>query len=384
MLRLVLGIESSCDETAAAVLQDGHRILSNVIASQVDVHRKFGGVVPELASRHHLENITWVVRTAVEETGLQWGDIEGIAVTQGPGLVGSLLVGINFAKALSYALRVPLTAVNHLEGHIYSVPLQIAQQETETGLPLTDWNRLFPSLVLVVSGGHTSLFWVERLGHDGETSGKCHLVGRTRDDAAGEAFDKVAKLLRLGYPGGPIIDELSRKGNPEAVHFPVAKMSDGRLDFSFSGIKTAVLRHVQSSLSEELERLKERPRLGQDGNTLPQSIYDLVASFQRTVVETLLGKTLQAAELLRPHTIMVAGGVACNSQLRRCFMETFQEKGLPVYFPSPLLSTDNAAMIAAAGYPKLLAGNHADLALNADVHLKLGHPATIPWPLSKP
>jgi N6-L-threonylcarbamoyladenine synthase len=384
MSPLILGIESSCDETAAAVLRDGRHILSNVVASQVAIHKRYGGVVPELASRHHLENITFVVRTSLEAAGILQEDLHSIAVTQGPGLVGSLLVGINYAKALSFALKIPLVAVNHLEGHIYSVPLQIANNALKHQLPGTEWDYLYPSLVLVVSGGHTSLFQVERLRQDGQSHGIYRLIGRTRDDAAGEAFDKVAKWLGLGYPGGPVIDKLARNGNPDAVSFSIARISDGRLDFSFSGIKTAVLRHVKSYLSAELEEIRAHHKDSHFFERLPQSVYDLISSFQNTVVEMLLSRTLHAAAIFRPRTIMVVGGVACNSWLRARFEDAFRKQGLPVYFPSPDLSTDNAAMIAAAGFPKWLAGEFADMSLNADVHLKLGTPAVMPWPLTKP
>ena len=381
MSLLTLGVESSCDETAAAVLRDGSHILSNVVASQVSVHRKYGGVVPELASRHHLENISYVVRAALEEARILPEDLHGIAVTQGPGLVGSLLVGINYAKALSYALKVPLVAVNHLEGHIYSVPLQLAGEEAGKQILRSEWNRLYPALVLVVSGGHTSLFHIERLATEEKYPGVCQLIGRTRDDAAGEAFDKVAKLLGLGYPGGPVVDRMARKGSPDSVRFSSAKISDGRLDFSFSGIKTAVLRYVRSNLADEIEVIRARQHEPDFLNRLPQPIYDLVASFQHTIVETLLNRVLRATKILRPRTVMVAGGVASNSQLRARFTAAFREQGLPVYFPSQVLSTDNAAMIAAAGYPKLLAGDLSDMTLNADVHLKLGTTAMLPCPL---
>jgi N6-L-threonylcarbamoyladenine synthase len=287
-------------------------------------------------------------------------------------------VGINYAKALSFALKIPLVAVHHLEGHIYSVPLQIASTEAEQQLPRTEWSRLYPSVVLVVSGGHTSLFQVERLRYDGQSSGIYRLIGRTRDDAAGEAFDKVAKWLGLGYPGGPIIDKLARTGNPDAVPFSIAKISDGRLDFSFSGIKTAVLRYVKSYLSAELEEIRAHHKDPHFLESLPQPVYDLISSFQNTVVETLLNRTLHATAIFRPRTIMVVGGVACNSWLRARFEDAFRKQGLPVYFPSPVLSTDNAAMIAAAGFPKWLAGEFADMSLNADVHLKLGTPIVIP------
>jgi N6-L-threonylcarbamoyladenine synthase len=370
----ILGIESSCDETAAAVLKDGRLILSNVIASQVAVHKKYGGVVPELASRHHLMNIVPIVDAALQEAGIsgsQLDGIDGIAVTQGPGLVGSLLVGVSYAKSLAFAWRKPLVAVNHLEGHIYSVPLELARLEQERGGPLTDWAELFPALCLIVSGGHTSLYWVETLGCNNNARHQFELVGRTRDDAAGEAFDKVAKLLYLGYPGGPIIDRLSKRGDPNAIDFPLSKISDGKLDFSFSGIKTAVLRYTQTHLQTELSLLMGQCKEEGFHNRLPQVVYDLVASFQKTVVDMLLQGALRAAELRRPRSVLVSGGVACNSLLKTQFREGFAEKNLPVHFPSPILSTDNAAMIAAAGYPKLLAGLHVDLCLNADVHLKL-------------
>jgi N6-L-threonylcarbamoyladenine synthase len=364
---LILGIESSCDETAAAVLRDGRLILSNVIGSQVAVHKKYGGVVPELASRHHLENIVPIVNASFQEAGVTQEAIGGIAVTQGPGLVGSLLVGVNYAKSLAFTLKVPLVAVNHLEGHIYSVPLELARSEAQRGVPETDWRELFPALCLIVSGGHTSLYWVESL----ERPAKFELVGRTRDDAAGEAFDKVAKLLYLGYPGGPVIDRLSKKGNPRAIDLPVSKISDGKLDFSFSGIKTAVLRYVQAHLQKEVDELASLRNEQNFHDRLPQRVYDLIASFQRTAIEMLFDKTSRAADVRSPRSVLVSGGVACNSLLRDRFREGFAKKSIPVHFPSPILSTDNAAMIAAAGYPKLMAGQYADYSLNADVHLKL-------------
>lgn len=375
---LVLGIESSCDETAAAILKDGRIILSNVVASQVNVHRKYGGVVPELASRQHLDNVVPVVRSAMEEAGVTGKELRGIAVTQGPGLVGALLVGVNYAKALSFAWGIPLVAVNHLEGHIYSVPLELARCEAEKHLPATNWQSLFPAVALVVSGGHTSLYWVKQIGHDGLQSASYQLIGRTRDDAAGEAFDKVAKLLHLGYPGGPVIDRLAKRGDPNAVPLPVSKIRDGKMDFSFSGLKTAVLRFVQAHLGKEVETIEATRKKEGFLETLPQPIFDLLASFQSKAIETLLSRTRQAVELYRPRTVMISGGVSCNSHLRKVFNATFQQQDVPVYFPSPNLSTDNAAMIAAAGYPKLMAGETADLTLNADVSLKLGIPATPP------
>jgi len=265
-----------------------------------------------------------------------------------------------------------LVAVNHIEGHIYSVPLQIVCDGRRNQLPYTDWDALLPALALVVSGGHTSLFWVRHLHLRIEEGNPYQLVGRTRDDAAGEAFDKVAKLLQLGYPGGPIIDKLAKRGNPLAVEFPVTRMSDSKLDFSFSGIKTAVLRYVKANLSSEMEDLCARRSVESLPDSLPHAIYDVVASFQRTAVESLFGNTMRAAEIYEPRSIMVSGGVACNTYLRSRFQEGFGKKSLPVYFPSPLLSTDNAAMIAAAGYPKLKRGESSDLTLNADVNLKIG------------
>jgi N6-L-threonylcarbamoyladenine synthase len=367
----LLGIESSCDETAAAVLRDGKTILSNIVASQVAVHKKYGGVVPELASRNHLENIIPTVDAAFREAGITKLDLQGIAVTRGPGLVGSLLVGVNYAKALCFALKQPLVAVNHIEGHIYSVPLEIARLEERGQVPYTDWNTLFPAIALVVSGGHTSLFWVKQIGSGEQGKGCYQLIGRTRDDAAGEAFDKVAKLLHLGYPGGPTIDRLAQKGKYRAIDFPVAKISDGKLDFSFSGIKTAVLRYLQTYLQAEMAEVYASRRDENFEENLPQPIYDLVASFQHAVVEMLFNKTFKAAEIYKPRCIMVSGGVACNRLLRSHFSEGFRKLQLPVYFPSPELSTDNAAMIAAAGFPRLVAGEFADMSLNVDVNLKL-------------
>jgi N6-L-threonylcarbamoyladenine synthase len=369
---LILGIESSCDETAAAVLQDGKTILSNCVASQVAVHKKYGGVVPELASRHHLRNIVPIVNAAIQEAGIKKDDLDGVAVTQGPGLVGSLLVGISYAKSLCFSLQRPLISVNHIEGHIFSVPLHIACEQRERNVPYTDWNTLFPALALVVSGGHTSLFWVRWILDRSRKGDQYELVGRTRDDAAGEAFDKVAKLLHLGYPGGPVIDKLAKMGDAFSIHFPIAKINDSKLDFSFSGIKSAVVRYVQAHPQKEVVDLAGR-RLLQDGflENLSPSVYDILASFQRTVVESLFNNTMKAAETYEPNSIMVSGGVACNSALRSRFTSGFRKIGIPVYFPSPVLSTDNAAMIAAAGYPKLELGIFADMTLNADVRLKV-------------
>lgn len=368
---LVLGIESSCDETAAAILRDGREILSNAIASQVAVHQKYGGVVPELASRHHLENIVPIVEEAFLEAEVSPADISGIAVTQGPGLVGSLLVGLNYAKTLSFSWKIPLVPVHHIEGHLYSVLLELYRLEKKDQLPMTDWDSLFPAVALIVSGGHTSLFLIPSLQISSSQDSRFQLLGRTRDDAAGEAFDKVAKLLCLGYPGGPIVDRLARKGNPRAIDFPLSRFNENRLDFSFSGIKTAVLRYVEKNLTAEIQEIKNRRHTLDFEENLPSRILDLLASFQHCAVRMLFNNTLKAVQWYQPKSVFLAGGVACNRQLRTQFQEGFSARGLPVFFPSPILSTDNAAMIAAAGHPRILSGSYADFTLNADVHLKL-------------
>lgn len=338
---LVLGIETSCDETAAAVVRDGREIVSSVISSQVPIHKRFGGVVPELASREHLDKIVPVVNEAFERAGVTARDIEGIAVTIGPGLVGSLLVGVSYAKAMAYALKKPFAGVNHIEGHIYSVAFENPPIE-------------YPAEALIVSGGHTNIFFIPE-------PGKYKVVSRTRDDAAGEAFDKVAKLLGLGYPGGPIIERLAREGNPNAVPFSIPRMGDGLPDFSFSGLKTAVTKHVRESGLAPLE----------NGGEPSQEIKDLAASFQHVVVQSLVRTMERIAEEYYPRTLIVAGGVACNGKLREVAREMAAKLNLPVYFPSPHLSTDNAAMIAAAGTVKLLAGERGALDMNADVTLRL-------------
>jgi N6-L-threonylcarbamoyladenine synthase len=349
----ILGIESSCDETAAAVVEDGTRVLSSVVASQFDTHGKYGGVVPELASREHLRAIVPVVREALETAGTKLESLAAIAVTQGPGLVGSLLVGMTYAKSLSFASGVPIIAVNHIEGHIHAVIL-------DQGSAVA-----YPALALVVSGGHTHLFEV-RAGF------QYRLLGRTRDDAAGEAYDKVAKLLGFGYPGGPIIDKLARFGNPEAVRFTSPKMKGNALDFSFSGLKTAVLRWVeQHDMAAEIAA--RRPLLGAGIDELraatPQRTLDLLASFQHAVVRELLRHAAISAEQIGAQSLIVSGGVACNSGLR----EAARAASLPyaVFFPAPGLSTDNAAMIAAAAFPKLERREFADFTLKASASLSL-------------
>jgi len=338
---LVLGIETSCDETAAAVVRDGREIVSSVIASQIETHKRFGGVVPELASREHLDKIVPIVEEAFARADIRPREIDGIAVTAGPGLVGSLLVGVSYAKAMAFALRKPLVGVNHIEGHVYSVAFENPPVE-------------YPALALVVSGGHSNLFFVPE-------PGKYKVIARTRDDAAGEAFDKVAKMLGLGYPGGPIIEKLAREGNPKAVKFSVPRMGDGSPDFSFSGLKTAVTKHVRESGLQPVS----------NGDQPSQAIKDLAASFQSVVVRSLVGTTERVARDCFPKTLIVAGGVACNGALREASRQAAERLGVPVYFPSPHLSTDNAAMIAAAGTVKLQAGERADFDLNADVTLRL-------------
>jgi tRNA N6-adenosine threonylcarbamoyltransferase len=340
---IILGIESSCDETAAAVIKDGRVILSNVIASQIKTHAPFGGVVPELASREHLDSIGSVVGEALTESSLCLEQMDGIAVTQGPGLIGSLLVGISYAKSLAFVAQKPIVGVNHIEGHIYSVVFENPPVE-------------YPALALVVSGGHTTLFLIPE-------EGKYATLGRTRDDAAGEAYDKVAKLLGLGYPGGPVIDRLAKSGNPDAAGlvFTIPRMDSPNLDFSFSGLKTAVLRYARENRIEPVAK----------GRQPDQSIIDLVASFQEKVIRSLLARMKSAVSRHHPRTIILAGGVACNSALRARVKAA--DFGAPVYYPSPLLTTDNAAMIAAAAYPKLARGENHRLEFTASTSIKLAN-----------
>ncbi len=356
----ILGIETSCDETAAAVVEDGVAILSSVVASQLDTHGKYGGVVPELASREHLRAIVPVTREALQLSRTRLPGLSAIAVTAGPGLVGSLLVGITYAKSLAFACGVPLIGVNHIEGHIHAVVLEAARD----GHPVE-----YPALALVVSGGHTHLFEV-REGFS------YRLLGRTRDDAAGEAFDKVAKLLGFGYPGGPVIDRLAPYGNPRAIRFTLARMKGNALDFSFSGLKTAVLRWFESrDLSAEvkarrdLQRGTPNPTVEQWLAATPQPTLDLLASFQRTVIEELLRRAAASAEGIGARTLIVSGGVACNSGLRLAATETTAP--YRVLFPSPGLSTDNAAMIAAAAFPRLQRREFDDFSLPARANLPL-------------
>jgi N6-L-threonylcarbamoyladenine synthase len=347
----ILGIETSCDETAAAVVADGRLILSNVISSQIETHTRYGGVVPELASREHLRAIVPVVTQALAKANRSLAEPNAIAVTQGPGLVGSLLVGITYAKALSFARSLPLIGVNHVEAHIHSV---LMQNDVE-----------FPVVALVVSGGHTHLYAVQN-------TGSYRLLGRTRDDAAGEAFDKVAKLLGFPYPGGPVIDALARHGNERAVRFTPPKIKGSTLDFSFSGMKTAVLHWTeQHDVKEEIAKRRglSHPSVEDLLALTPKPTLDLLASFQYAVVEELLRRSASAAEEIGADTVVVAGGVSCNTGLRLAAKE---RAGLRYLFPPPFLSTDNAAMIAAAAYPKFRAGQFAGMDLKAQAGLVLG------------
>jgi N6-L-threonylcarbamoyladenine synthase len=374
----ILGIESSCDETAAAVVRSGERVISNVVFSQFATHSPYGGVVPELASREHLRAIVPVVRKALDDAGKTYQGVDALAVTQGPGLAGALLVGISYAKALAFALDKPLIAVNHLEGHIHAVLLEERQKGNR--------ELQFPVLALVVSGGHTHLYLAEQR----ERSWQYQNIGHTRDDAAGEAFDKVAKLLGLGYPGGPIIDQLAKFGDPTAVKFPLSQIKhpdrihkgqtgDGRqFDFSYSGIKTSVLRYIetrgmQAGIEERRGRLTGigKPQADDFRKACDQQTLDLVASFQRALVQDLIGKTLVAAREYEVATLFVTGGVAANDELRKTFEEAAAREGLRVYFPSRQLSTDNAAMIAAAAYPKFLVRDFAQPEFSAEASLRL-------------
>jgi len=357
---LLLGIESSCDETAAAVLAEGPRVVSSVVASQLDTHARYGGVVPELASREHLRAIVPVVAEAMEKARARYPDLAAIAVTEGPGLVGSLLVGLTFAKSLALAHRLPLIAVNHLEGHIHAVVMEARADGFEIELP---------AVALVASGGHTHLFTVE-------PEYRYTLLGRTRDDAAGEAYDKVAKLLGFGYPGGPVIDQLAPHGNPTAFPFTFAKMKGNTLDFSFSGMKTAVLRWFEArDLSADLAARRAllkhtpRPSVEQWLAVTPRETLDLLASFQHAVVRELLRRAQQAVESTAARALIISGGVASNRGLRAAATE--RALGCPVFFPTPALSTDNAAMIAAAAFPKLARRQFAPLDLRAKAGLTL-------------
>ncbi len=326
---LILGIDTSCDDTAAAIIEDGRKIISNVVSNQDEIHRKYGGIVPELASRRHIELIWPVVTEAMTRANISFNDVVAIAVTSGPGLIGSLLIGVCFAKSISFVNKIPLVAVNHLEGHIHAIFLEASPE--------------FPFIALVVSGGHTSIYRVDNFGVYKE-------VGRTRDDAAGEAYDKVAKLLGYGYPGGPIIDTISLKGDPQAIIFPKANLS-GSCDFSFSGLKTAVLNYV-----------KKRPESRKE---------DISASFQCAVIEVLIDRVSEAVKIEDVKRVVLSGGVSANSTLREKMIQRAAIDGFELLLPSKHLCTDNAAMIAAAGYHHFIKGNHANYDLNPRAYLPL-------------
>ena len=333
---LILAIESSCDETAAAVVKNGREILSNVISSQIALHTLYGGVVPEIASRKHIEKINYVIEEALKEAGCELKQMDAIAVTYGPGLVGPLLVGVSAAKAISFATGIPLIGVHHIEGHISANFIENTELEP-------------PFICLVVSGGHSHLVVVKDYG-------EYEIIGQTRDDAAGEAFDKVARAIGLGYPGGPKIDKVAKEGNPQAIHFPRAKVEDNAYDFSFSGLKSAVLNYLNACQMK-----------GEEINTA-----DVAASFQQAVVEVLVDHAMHAVKQYGYDKFAIAGGVASNSALRAAFKERCEKEGIQLYYPSPILCTDNAAMIGCAGFYEYLKGVRSDLELNAVPNLKLG------------
>lgn len=332
---VILAIETSCDETSAAVVKNGREVLSNIIASQIEIHQKFGGVVPEVASRKHIENINPIIQKALDEAEISLENIDVIGVTYGPGLVGALLVGISSAKAIAFSRKIPLVGVNHIEGHIFANFIEHKNLEP-------------PFISLIVSGGHTHLVYVEDYG-------KYQIMGKTRDDAAGEAFDKIARALKLGYPGGPIIDKLAQKGNKNAVEFPRAYLEEGSFDFSFSGLKSAVLNYLNSCNQKGIKIIIE----------------DVAAGFQQSVIEVLVNKTIKAAIDKGVKTVTLAGGVAANSELRNVMFEQCKREGIDVKFPSKALCTDNAAMIGAAAYYNYIRGEMADLELNSVPNLRI-------------
>ncbi len=336
MSTTILSIESSCDETAAAIVVDGREVKSNIIYSQIELHKLYGGVVPEIASRKHVEKVNQVIRAAIKEAHVTWDDIDAVAVTYGPGLVGALLVGVSAAKAVAYAKKKPLVGVHHIEGHIAANYIEHPDLEP-------------PFMCMVASGGHSHLVYVKNYT-------TFEIVGRTRDDAAGEAFDKVARAIGLGYPGGPKIDKLAKEGDKEAIHFPRAFMEDAPYDFSFSGLKSAVLNYLNGCEMKHREINRA----------------DVAASFQQAVVDVLTDNSVRAAKAYGCKKLALAGGVASNSSLRENMQRVAAEQGLQFYYPSPIFCTDNAAMIGVAGYHNYMAGIRDGLDLNAIPNLKIG------------
>lgn len=332
----ILAIESSCDETSAAIVKNGREVLSNVISTQIDIHKKFGGVVPEVASRKHLENVNIIVHEALQQAGIPIEEVDAVAVTSGPGLVGALLIGLTTAKALAYSINKPLVGVNHIEGHIAANYIQHKELQP-------------PFVCLVASGGHSHIVKVK--AYD-----SFEILGRTRDDAAGEAFDKIARALGLGYPGGPLIDKISAQGNPEAISFPRVFLEEGSYDFSFSGLKSAALNYLNSMKMKEAEI----------------NIADVAASFQAAVVDVLAEKLIRAAAEYGSKYAVLAGGVAANSKLRQELSRLGELRGIEVLYPAPVLCTDNAAMIGSAGYYRYIKGMYSDLTLNARPNLSIG------------
>ncbi len=366
---LILGIDTSCDDTSASVVEDGKRILSNIVSSQESIHRKYGGIVPELASRRHIEMIWPAVDEALKSADTKLEELSAVAVCYGPGLIGSLLVGCSFAKSVCFSRRIPLVSVNHLEGHIFSTLLEEGGPLGENG---SRGAPEFPFISLIVSGGHTSLYRVDGFSRYKE-------LGRTRDDAAGEAYDKVAKLLGLGYPGGPAIDRLAHEGNPAAVDFPRAYLP-GDFDFSFSGLKTAVLNYLRTKTVKRIRPgaeekggkggFEERGR-DEPGTLNSELVKNICAGFQQAVVDVLVRKTERAAKEEKIRRVTVSGGVGANSALRRELALMAKKKGLQLFIPPPALCTDNAAMIAAAGYHHFIAGHIATMSLNPVAYLPL-------------
>lgn len=342
----ILGIETSCDETAAAVLKDGRHVLSSIVGYQWEIHRKYGGIVPELACRRHIEVIYPIIEGAIKKAGIRLSNLNAIAVTSGPGLVGALLVGVSFAKSLSYILKIPLISVNHLEGHIWSIFLEKRIQR--------------PFIGMVVSGGHTNLYLVKDIG-------RYTLLGSTRDDAAGEAFDKISKVLGLGFPGGPAIEAYAKSGNPQAIFFPRGLSKKKGFDFSFSGIKTAVISYIRGRYP--VPHVDDIPDVLKDKEGLKA---DIAASFQQAVVDSLISKTFEAAREMGIRRIVVSGGVACNKLLREEMYRHAKGYDIKVYIPSPEYCTDNAAMIAWVGYRYYKKGIFADLKLNPDARSSIG------------